>query len=155
MDDITSMVRGFLRSYRKNQHYDDLVQEGVVVALSNTDVDPKELSFLVKNRAAKYLKYVTDPVRVPYDNKYDKKLSSVTRRMSSTSSVELDDGVSLEPDHSGSVLLMVALDGLHDDLREFAMLKASGEGRTYIMDKMGLSRVSYYELLDELRGELL
>lgn len=155
MDDITSMVRGFLRSYRKNQHYDDLVQEGVVVALSNTNVDPKELSFMVKNRAAKYLKYVTDPVRVPYDNKYDKKLSSVTRRMSSTSSVELDDGVSLEPDHSGSVLLMVALDGLHDDLREFAMLKASGEGRTYIMNKMGLSRVSYYELLDELRGEIL
>jgi hypothetical protein len=154
MDELYGRVAKILISYKRDPDFNDLVQEGVVVALENPNADYNRLVHLVRNNAIKHKSKLKSPVYVPYDTKFDKRMRSSSRELGKTSSVQVSETDSIGKDHSDDVLLSVSIESFDEELREFSHKISQGQSGLSIRDSMGLTISSYYKLISKLRREL-
>lgn len=147
MDDLLEEVRKILKPYRTSPHYEDIVSEGVVAALSCGD---SHRGWYVRGAALKYLHDVNSPVNYPYRNKTDNRLSEKTRSLGVTTTVQIKEDHSTEEDHSDRVLIEATVSNLRSELRKFAEELLGGSNRNQVMSSMGLSRNKYYSMKEEL-----
>ena len=154
MDKLSRSIAKILSSYKKDPDFNDLVQEGVVVALENQDVDHKTLAYMVRNRAIKYKSKLKSPVYVPYDTKFDKRMKNSSRELGRTSSVQVSETDSIDKDHSDYVLLGVSIESFDEGLREFSHRICQGQSGLSIRESMGLTIAAYYKLVSQLKNSL-
>ena len=154
MDNLMKAVFGVLRSYRGNPHYEDLVSEGYLALLEAGETKDQDKPLIVTKAVNHYLKFVANPVYVPYENKYDRRLSKKTRELGKVSSVVVDEGDNYVSDHSDKVLLLASIEKMEGDARRLTLLKTFGATRGTIMEKLGISKSYYYTLLEKIKEDL-
>ena len=145
---IINLVEQALVSFKGDQNYEDLFQDCVLMLMENPECDKKRMVFLIKNHALRVMEEYRTPVKVPYSNKYHKKLKAFTRVLSEPTAEPVEEGLHIYPDHAKDVLVRHTINNAPEDLREFLLLLLEGEGRNEVMEKLGISITTYYSLLN-------